>query len=112
MRSEGFKGCIRNVNINGRPHDLASAKNVIQRVGQCFAHVETGSYFPGDAFAVYGDDFRVASLADVQLEFRTTQLNGTLLSVAERKGSPSLFLSISDGTVSSIHSIHFLIYFN
>ena len=99
LQLEGFKGCIRNVNLNGRPHDLASAKNVIHRVGQCFAHVETGSYFPGDAFAVYADDFRVASMADVQLEFRTTQLNGVLLSVAQRKGSPSLSLSINDGTV-------------
>lgn len=51
--TEGFKGCIRNLNLNGRSHDLASSKNVIQRVGQCFAHVETGSYFPGDAYAVY-----------------------------------------------------------
>lgn len=53
--SEGFKGCIRNLNLNGRSHDLASSKNVIQRVGQCFAHVETGSYFPGDAYAVYSN---------------------------------------------------------
>ena len=53
--TEGFKGCIRNLNLNGRQHDLASSKNVIQRVGQCFAHVETGSYFPGDAYAVYSN---------------------------------------------------------
>ena len=51
--TEGFKGCIRNLNLNGRSHDLASTKNLIHRVGQCFAHVETGSYFPGDAYAVY-----------------------------------------------------------
>lgn len=117
--AEGFKGCIRNLNLNGRSHDLASSKNVIQRVGQCFAHVETGSYFPGDAYAVYskvsinfgplnsrlnfifiiGEDFRVGAMADIQLEFRTTELNGVLLSVSERKGSPSLSLAIDDGTV-------------
>ena len=50
---DGLKGCIRNVNLNGQPHDLASSGNVIHRVGQCFAHVETGSYFPGDAYAIY-----------------------------------------------------------
>ena len=38
-------------------------------------------------------------MADIQLEFRTTELNGVLLSVSERKGSPSLSLSIEDGTV-------------
>lgn len=51
--TEGFKGCIRSLSLNGRAYDLASSKNIIQRVGQCFAHVETGSYFPGDAYAVY-----------------------------------------------------------
>jgi hypothetical protein len=44
-------------------------------------------------------------MADIQLEFRTTELNGVLLSVSERKGSPSLSLAIDDGTVSS--SLHF-----
>ena len=53
--TEGFKGCIRSLSLNGRAHDLASSKNIIQRVGQCFAHVETGSYFPGDAYAVYSN---------------------------------------------------------
>jgi hypothetical protein len=51
--AEGFKGCIRNLNLNGRSYDLASGKNIIHRVGQCFAHVETGSYFPGDGYAIY-----------------------------------------------------------
>lgn len=54
---DGFKGCIRNLNFNGRAHDLASNKNLIHRVGQCFAHVEMGSYFPGDAYAVYSNRF-------------------------------------------------------
>lgn len=38
-------------------------------------------------------------MADIQLEFRTTELNGVLLSVSERKGSPSLSLFIHDGSV-------------
>ena len=52
---DGFKGCIRNVYLNGSARDLASDGNIIHRVGQCFAHVETGSYFPGDAYAVYSN---------------------------------------------------------
>lgn len=38
-------------------------------------------------------------MADVQLEFRTTEMNGVLLTVSERKGSPSLSLFLEDGTV-------------
>lgn len=53
---DGFKGCIRNVHLDGVARDLASTGNVIHRVGQCFAHVETGSYFPGDAYAVYSNN--------------------------------------------------------
>lgn len=41
-------------------------------------------------------------MADIQLEFRTTELNGVLLSVSERKGSPSLSLAIDDGTVNKM----------
>ena len=39
-------------------------------------------------------------MADIELEFRTTKMNGVLLSVSELKGSPSLSLSIDEGTVS------------
>ena len=98
---DGFKGCIRDVHVNGMARDLASSDNVIHRVGQCFAHVETGSYFPGDAYAVYSSDFRVGPMADIQLEFRTTELNGVLLSVSEKKGSASLSLYIDDGSVTT-----------
>ena len=55
--AEGFKGCIRNMNVNGRSYDLAGVHNVVHRVGQCFASVETGSYFPGDAYAIYSASF-------------------------------------------------------
>lgn len=51
--TEGFKGCVRNMHINGQYVDLASNNNVIHGVHQCFAQVEQGSYFPGDAFAIY-----------------------------------------------------------
>ena len=54
-------------------------------------------FYPDDT----GTDFRLGATADIQLEFRTTELNGVLLSVSERKGSPSLSLSIDDGTVSN-----------
>lgn len=30
------------------------AKGELQNVGQCFAKIEPGAYFPGDAYAIYG----------------------------------------------------------
>lgn len=49
---EGFKGCIRRFRFNNATQDLARpGRNA--HVGQCFPKVEKGSYFPGDAYAVY-----------------------------------------------------------
>lgn len=49
---EGFKGCIRKLNINNVTQDLARPGKHLN-VGQCFPRVEKGSFFPGDAYAVY-----------------------------------------------------------
>lgn len=51
---EGFKGCIRRFRVNNSTQDLARpGRNA--HVGQCFPRVEKGSYFPGDAYAVYSE---------------------------------------------------------
>ena len=41
-------------------------------------------------------------MVDIQLQFRTTELNGVLLSVPEKRGSASLSLSIDDGSVTQL----------
>ncbi len=46
-----FKGCLRRFMVNDLTQDLARRH---LNVGQCFPRVEKGSYFPGDAYAVYG----------------------------------------------------------
>ncbi|KAL1455820.1 hypothetical protein MTO96_043598, partial [Rhipicephalus appendiculatus] len=78
---ESFKGCIRNFNVNSRSVDLASGKS--QGVGQCFANIELGAFFQGDAYAVYDEKFNVDNKLEVQLEFRTWRLNGVLMSLSE-----------------------------
>ena len=70
--AEGFKGCIRNMNVNGRSYDLAGVHNVVHRVGQCFASVETGSYFPGDAYAIYSASFCSLRRVWTELSFTPT----------------------------------------
>lgn len=47
-----FRGCIRRFKVNNATQDLARPGRHVS-IGQCFPQVEKGSYFPGDAFAVY-----------------------------------------------------------
>lgn len=39
--------------MNGEFLDIA--KGELQNVGQCFSKIEPGAYFPGDAYAIYGN---------------------------------------------------------
>ncbi|BES88583.1 laminin subunit [Nesidiocoris tenuis] len=97
---EGFKGCVRALKVNGREEPLMVEKTVpYPKVGQCFPQVERGSYFPGDAFAIYKKKFNVGSLLELELEFRTSEMNGILLSVAEPQGYPALSLELNNGKV-------------
>lgn len=94
QKLEGFKGCLRGLAINQQSQNLSGHK-----VGQCFPLVEQGSYFPGDAYAVYKEKFHVGSQLELQLEFRTSENTGVLLSVSEPAGYPALSLEINDGKV-------------
>lgn len=49
---EQFRGCIRRFRVNNSTQDLARPGKHAH-VGQCFPRVEKGSYFPGDAYAIY-----------------------------------------------------------
>lgn len=49
---EQFRGCIRRFKVNNATQDLARPGRHIN-IGQCFPKVEKGSYFPGDAYALY-----------------------------------------------------------
>lgn len=52
---EEFKGCIRRFTVNNSTQDLARPGRHYN-VGQCFPRVEKGSYFPGDAYAIYSEE--------------------------------------------------------
>ncbi|KAK3855199.1 hypothetical protein Pcinc_038380, partial [Petrolisthes cinctipes] len=97
---EPLRGCLRNLIINGEEYEIPSTRRQdhIVGVGQCFANVQPGSYFPGDAYAIYSDDFNVGPLLELRLEFRTWELNGIILSVADPRGT-SLSLELLNGAV-------------
>ncbi|XP_041451135.1 laminin subunit alpha-1 isoform X1 [Drosophila obscura] len=98
MRLDHFKGCLRRVTINNSTQDLARPGKH-SNVGQCFPTVERGSYFPGDAYAIYKKNFHVGKYLDLETEFRTSELSGILLSVSEPSGFPALSLELHNGNI-------------
>ncbi|KAL9706445.1 hypothetical protein quinque_009963 [Culex quinquefasciatus] len=98
-KPEEFKGCLRKFSVNNNTQDLARPGRHLN-VGQCFPRIEQGSYFPGDAYAIYKRNFNVGKFMDVDLELRTSEVNGILMSVADPiNGFPAFSLEISNGNV-------------
>lgn len=64
IRLEPFKGCLRKFSIANNTQDLAKPGKHLH-VGQCFPKVERGSYFPGDAYAMYSKYFLSEKLGNV-----------------------------------------------
>ncbi|TMW53859.1 hypothetical protein DOY81_001030 [Sarcophaga bullata] len=98
MKLEPFKGCLRRFAIANSTQDLAKPGKHLH-VGQCFPIVERGSFFPGDAYAVYKRNFHVGKYLELEMEFRTSELSGILLSITEPTGFPALSLEIFNGNI-------------
>ncbi|XP_025195973.1 laminin subunit alpha-1 [Melanaphis sacchari] len=99
MNVQAFRGCMQGFSINHQEEELISEKAIRHKVGQCFPQVEKGSFFPGDAFAIYKNKFYVGALLELSLELRTTQSTAVLLSVSEPEGYPALSLELNQGKV-------------
>ncbi|XP_058122412.1 laminin subunit alpha-1 [Anopheles ziemanni] len=98
-RPEEFKGCLRKFSVNNNTQDLARPGRHLN-VGQCFPRIERGSYFPGDAYAIYKRNFNVGKFVEIELEVRTSEMNGILMSVADQiNGFPAFSLEISNGNI-------------
>jgi laminin alpha 1/2 len=54
----------------------------------------------GVLFLIPEEKFHVGSQLELQLEFRTSENTGVILSVSEPNGYPALSLEINDGKVS------------
>ncbi|CAK9294069.1 unnamed protein product [Gordionus sp. m RMFG-2023] len=98
VKTQSFKGCIRNLMINREIHDIFQSESFIG-LSQCFMNVETGAHFTGDSYAIYEKNFNVGSEMEILIKFRTTQRNAVLVSIGEKDGYPSLGLSLFEGQV-------------
>nr|XP_022919111.1 laminin subunit alpha-1 isoform X1 [Onthophagus taurus] len=90
-----FKGCIKPLKINNTPRKF----DEIHNIGQCFPNIEKGSYFRGDSYAIYNKNFRMTNYLELNLEFRTTEQNGILMSVSSPNNSPAISLELYNGAV-------------
>ncbi|XP_032674953.1 laminin subunit alpha-1 isoform X4 [Odontomachus brunneus] len=96
---ETLKGCIRGLRVNGNVYDMVGSTSRAFNVGQCFPSVESGAYFQDEAYAIYQKNFELGAVLELQLEFRTSELSGVLLSISAPDGSPSLALELNNGRV-------------
>ncbi|KAF2361238.1 Laminin G domain [Trinorchestia longiramus] len=96
-----LRGCFRNMVVNEERWDIPqmARPDHLVGVGQCFAHVQPGSYFPGDAYAIYSSELSIGPLLEFALEFRTWELNGVLLAIADAAEGTSLALELINGAV-------------
>ncbi|CAH1175740.1 unnamed protein product [Phaedon cochleariae] len=95
-----FRGCMRHLSINNEQKLLIKNSKEIKHSGitQCFSNVEDGAYFGGDAYAVY-NDFRMGQPVELSFEFRTSEQNGVLLSIANESDSPALSVELQNGAI-------------
>ncbi|KAG7199623.1 hypothetical protein KM043_014226 [Ampulex compressa] len=99
VKLETLKGCIRSLRVNGNVYDMVGSTSRPYNVGQCFPSVESGAYFQDEAYAIYKKNFELGAVLELQLEFRTSELSGVLLSITAPGGSPSLSLELNNGKV-------------
>nr|XP_012216711.1 PREDICTED: laminin subunit alpha-1-like [Linepithema humile] len=99
VKLETLKGCIRGLKVNGNIYDMVGSTSRAYNVGQCFPSVESGAYFQDEAYAVYQKNFELGAVLELQLEFRTSELSGVLLSISAPGQSPSLSLELNNGRV-------------
>ncbi|KAL5281190.1 LAMA2 family protein [Megaselia abdita] len=93
-----FKGCLRSFLIDNKARDLAFPENH-SNIGQCFPKVEKGSFFAGDAYVLYKKSFNIGKYASFNLNFKTSELNGVIMSGSESPSFPAISLELMDGKV-------------
>uniref|UniRef100_A0A8C8SQH7 Laminin subunit alpha 2 n=1 Tax=Pelusios castaneus TaxID=367368 RepID=A0A8C8SQH7_9SAUR len=76
-------GCIRNFKMTEASVDLDNPTSSFN-VGTCFTSAEKGTFFDGTGFAKTGT-YKVGTDLLVEMEFRTTRMNGVLLGISGQK---------------------------
>uniref|UniRef100_A0A8C8SMW2 Laminin subunit alpha 2 n=1 Tax=Pelusios castaneus TaxID=367368 RepID=A0A8C8SMW2_9SAUR len=79
-------GCIRNFKMTEASVDLDNPTSSFN-VGTCFTSAEKGTFFDGTGFAKTVGTYKVGTDLLVEMEFRTTRMNGVLLGISDENVS-------------------------
>ncbi|KAH3697066.1 hypothetical protein DPMN_084551 [Dreissena polymorpha] len=96
--AHSVRGCIRGLKIDGdsRPSSEATLASGVEK---CYAKVEKGAYFNGEAWGLYDDKFSVGQKFKMELDFRTNKADGILVNITSQNLKNSIGLEISKGKV-------------
>ncbi|XP_048872059.1 laminin subunit alpha-1-like isoform X2 [Brienomyrus brachyistius] len=96
--THSIAGCVRGVTLNGVPLDTENPIASYSTSG-CFSLVQKGTFLDGSGFAAFAKEgYKVGMNVKVDLEFRTTALNGVLLGVSSTKAD-AIGLELINGQV-------------
>ncbi|XP_015910992.1 laminin subunit alpha-1 isoform X2 [Parasteatoda tepidariorum] len=87
-----FKGCFRNLEINGKDKKIPSDIS-------CFKHVDFGTFFTGKSYVEQDHGFHLGNEIELNFEFRTVQYIGTLFSIFSRFSNTWFEISLSDNSI-------------
>jgi len=87
-----FKGCFRNLEVNGKTKKIPSNSS-------CFKHVDFGTYFTGTSYITQDHAFHLGREVELNFEFRTVKYIGTLFSIYSRFSGIWFEITLSDNMV-------------
>jgi len=109
--TDSFKGCLRNMALNGQDFGLPSNNFFTQ---PCSANAELGSFFYSDGgYIKLKDNFVVGLDLEISVEIKPRTMSGVILSVVSDRGD-YLVLQLENGKISfrvdngqeEIHSVY------
>lgn len=93
--TQGFSGCIRNLQLDGIPFGTPTE----HFVEPCTSSVESGSFFSADGgYIALDDQFKVGLDLDISVEIKPRSMSGVILSVYSSRGD-YLVLQMQDGNI-------------
>lgn len=93
-----IRGCLRNFYINNQIILIKDAE-IVKGVTKCYVNVEPGVYFPGSGYGIIDRAFRVDRALKINFEFRTSKVEGLILSISEGATGPALSIELYDGKI-------------
>uniref|UniRef100_H2ZIA5 Laminin subunit alpha-2 n=1 Tax=Ciona savignyi TaxID=51511 RepID=H2ZIA5_CIOSA len=90
--------CIKDLVLNRKRKLNLSKPRSAHKVDQCYKKMESGAFFNGKGYAIYSEKYRVGPRMLIEMEFRTWNPSGILLSINNRR-SDGLGIELVNGSI-------------